>query len=165
VVPSSVSSVYYDKICLKFTSHQFLLYAVYVCQKSLNFTYTFKCYQQNCSWLHFTWTTLYILTIYRSCVLLKILRLKYSYTQMIQRYIVICNESDQKNYTFIGLFSRTTWVSRHQKGTPFWILRKQETMGWQWHQLDHMQIICTTLQTDNHASIPSLNFLRAGCSS
>jgi len=24
-------------------------------------------------------------------------------------------------------------------------------MGWQWHQLDHMQIICTTLQTDNHA--------------
>jgi len=27
-------------------------------------------------------------------------------------------------------------------------------MGWQWHQLDHMQIICTSLQTDNHASTP-----------
>jgi len=27
-------------------------------------------------------------------------------------------------------------------------------MGWQWHQLDHMQIICTTLQTDNYASAP-----------
>ena len=25
-------------------------------------------------------------------------------------------------------------------------------MGWQWHQLDHTQIICTSLQTDNHAS-------------
>jgi len=25
-------------------------------------------------------------------------------------------------------------------------------MGWQWHQLDHMQIICTSLQTDDHAS-------------
>jgi len=37
----------------------FLLYAIYICQKSLNFTYAFKCYQQNCSWLHFTWTTLY----------------------------------------------------------------------------------------------------------
>jgi len=24
-------------------------------------------------------------------------------------------------------------------------------MGWQWHQLDHMQFICTLLQTDNHA--------------
>jgi len=23
-------------------------------------------------------------------------------------------------------------------------------MGWQWHQLDHMQIIFTSLQTDNH---------------
>jgi len=34
---------------------------VYICQKSLNFTYTFKCYQQNCSWLHFTWPTLYVL--------------------------------------------------------------------------------------------------------
>ena len=29
-----------------------------ICQKSLNFTYAFKCYQQNCSWLHFTWPTL-----------------------------------------------------------------------------------------------------------
>ena len=37
----------------------FLLYAVYICQKSLSFAYAFKCYQQNCSWLHFTWTTLY----------------------------------------------------------------------------------------------------------
>jgi len=25
-------------------------------------------------------------------------------------------------------------------------------MGWQWHQLDHVQIICTSLQTDNHAN-------------
>jgi len=29
---------------------------------------------------------------------------------------------------------------------------EQETMGWQWHQLDHMQIICTSPQTDNQAS-------------
>jgi len=29
---------------------------------------------------------------------------------------------------------------------------KQEMMGWQWHQLDHMQILRTSLQTDNHAS-------------
>jgi len=35
---------------------------------------------------------------------------------------------------------------------------KQEMMGWQWHQLDHTQIICTSLQTDNHASTSSLNF-------
>jgi len=35
---------------------------------------------------------------------------------------------------------------------------KQEMMGWQWHQLDHMQIICTLLQTDIHASTSSLSF-------
>jgi len=39
---------------------------------------------------------------------------------------------------------------------------KQEMIGWQWHQLDHMQIICTLIWTDNHASTASLNFLQAG---
>jgi len=34
---------------------------------------------------------------------------------------------------------------------------EQEMMGWQWHQLDHMQIICTSLQTDNHASTSPLH--------
>ena len=63
-------------------------------------------------------------------------------------------------HPFNSLFSRTTWVSRHQKGKPFWILLEQETMGWQWHQLDHMQIICTSLQTDNDASTSPLSFYR-----
>jgi len=35
---------------------------------------------------------------------------------------------------------------------------KQEMMEWHWHQLDHMQIICTSLQTDNHANTSSLIF-------
>ena len=58
---------------------------------------------------------------------------------------------------FNGLFSRTTWVGRYQKDKPFWILLKQEITGWQWHQLNHMQIICTSLQTDNHGSTSSLH--------
>jgi len=33
---------------------------------------------------------------------------------------------------------------------------KQQVIGWQWHQLDQMQIICTSLQTDNQASTSSL---------
>jgi len=33
---------------------------------------------------------------------------------------------------------------------------------WQWHHLGHMQV-CTSLQTDNHASTPPLSFLQAGC--
>ena len=35
---------------------------------------------------------------------------------------------------------------------------------WQWHQLDCKQV-CTVLQTDKHASTPSLSFLQAGCHS
>jgi len=37
---------------------------------------------------------------------------------------------------------------------------KQEIMRRQWHQLDHEQIICTWLQTDNHAS--KITFLLVG---
>jgi len=32
-------------------------------------------------------------------------------------------------HLFNGLFSRTTWVSQHQKGKPCWILLEQEIMG------------------------------------
>ena len=60
-------------------------------------------------------------------------------------------------HPFNGLCSRTTWVSWHQKGKTFRILLEQEMMWWQWHQLDHMQIICTSLQTDNHASTSPLS--------
>ena len=47
----------------------------------------------------------------------------------------------------------------------FCYFAKAETMGWQCHQPHHMQIICTSLQTDNHASTASLSFLQAYCSS
>jgi len=53
-----------------------------------------------------------------------------------------------------------TNANRNHKGKPFWILIKQEMMGWQWHQLNHMQIICTSLQTNNHASTLPLSFYR-----
>ena len=35
-----------------------------------------------------------------------------------------------------------------------------ELLGWQWHQLDHMQTNCTSLQTDNHTDTSSLSFYR-----
>jgi len=51
-------------------------------------------------------------------------------------------------HPFNGLFFKTTWVSWHQEGKPFWILLEQEMTGWQWHQLDHMQVHSSSLQTD-----------------
>ena len=62
---------------------------------------------------------------------------------------------------FNGLFSKTTWVSRYQKGKTnldFTEARDSEWQ-WQWHQLGHMQV-CTSLQADNHASNPPLCFYR-----
>jgi len=65
------------------------------------------------------------------------------------------------NYYHIHLtafFPEQPGQARTRKAEPFRILMKQEITEWQWHQLDHMQIICTSLQTDNHTSTSSLNF-------
>ena len=40
--------------------------------------------------------------------------------------------------------------------------RDNGVWGWQWHQLDHMQTICTSLQRDNHTNTSSLNFYWPG---
>ena len=65
-----------------------------------------------------------------------------------------------------GPFSRTTLVSRYlyQKGKTNLDFTEGRDSEWQWHQLGHMQV-CTSLQTDNHASNPPLSFLQAGCPS
>jgi len=65
---------------------------------------------------------------------------------------------------FNGPFSGTTRVSQYQKGKTNLAFTKTTDSDWQWHQLGHMQV-CTSLQTDNHASTPPLNFLQAGCPS
>jgi len=59
-----------------------------------------------------------------------------------------------------GLFCRTIREAVTRKVKPFWILLEQEMTGWQCNQLGHMQIICTSLQTDNHASTSPLSFYR-----
>ena len=38
-------------------------------------------------------------------------------------------QQQQQQQPFNGLFSRTTWVSRYQKGKPIWILLQQETVS------------------------------------
>ena len=60
---------------------------------------------------------------------------------------------------FNGLFSKTTWVSRYQKGKTNLDFTGARDSEWQWHHLGHMQV-CTSLQTDNHASTPPLCFYR-----
>jgi len=55
-------------------------------------------------------------------------------------------------------------VSQYQIGITNLDLTEARDSEWQWHQLGHMQA-CTLLQTDNHASIPPLSFLQAGCPS
>jgi len=64
-------------------------------------------------------------------------------------------------HPFNSLFSRTTWVSWRQKSKTSLDLneaRDDGVLGWRWHQLDHMQTVCTSLQTDNHTNTSSLNF-------
>ena len=67
-------------------------------------------------------------------------------------------------HLFNGTLSRTTRVSRNQKGKTNLDFTEARDSKWYWHQLGHMQV-CISLQTDNHASTPPLCFLQAGCPS
>ena len=67
-------------------------------------------------------------------------------------------------HPFNGPLSGTTRVSRYQKGKTSLDFNEARDSEWQWHQLGHMQV-CTSLQTDNHASTLPLSFLQAGCPS
>jgi len=72
---------------------------------------------------------------------------------------VIHNEPVVHTHPFNGPLSGTTQVSWHQKGKTNLDFTEARDDEWQWHQLGHMQI-CTSLQTNNHASTPPLCFYR-----
>jgi len=49
-------------------------------------------------------------------------------------FVCLMTEKETGRQTFLyfnGLFSRKTWVNRHKKVKPIYILMKQEMMGWQ----------------------------------
>jgi len=50
-------------------------------------------------------------------------------------------------------------VSQHQNVKTNLDFTEARDSEWQWHQLGHMQV-STSLQADNHASIPPLVFYR-----
>ena len=60
-------------------------------------------------------------------------------------------------HPFNGPLSRTTRVSRYQKCKTNLDFTEARNSERHWHQLGHMQV-CTSLQTDNHASTPPLMF-------
>jgi len=67
-------------------------------------------------------------------------------------------------HLFNGPLSGITRVSWYQKGKTNLDFTEARDSEWQWHQLGCMQV-CTSLQTDNHASTQPLSFLQAGCPS
>jgi len=71
---------------------------------------------------------------------------------------VIYQRQSQTDTRLTATFSRKTLSRYTRKVETIWILMKLEMMGWQWHQLDRIQIICTSLHIHNHPSTSSLNF-------
>jgi len=50
-----------------------------------------------------------------------------------------------------------SWYQKGFKGKTNLDFTEARDSEWQWHELGHMQV-CTSLQTDNHASTPPLSF-------
>ena len=64
-----------------------------------------------------------------------------------------------QTHPFNDAASWTTRVSRCQRGKTNLDFTEARDSEWQWHQLGHMEV-GTSLQTDNHASTPLLEFYR-----
>ena len=67
------------------------------------------------------------------------------------------HSTQQQQHPFNGPLSGTTRVSRYEKGKTNLDFIEARDSEWQWRQLGHMQI-CTSPQTDNHASTRPLSF-------
>jgi len=75
-------------------------------------------------------------------------------------HIMARNSRHQYTHPFNGPFYGTTQVSQYQTGkTSLDHFTEASDSEWKWHQLGRMQV-CTSLQTDNHASTPPLSIYR-----
>jgi len=68
-----------------------------------------------------------------------------------------CEHTHTHTHPFNGPYSRTTRVHWYQKGKTNLLYTEARDSEWQCHQLGHMQV-CTSLQTDYHASTAPLKF-------
>jgi len=61
-------------------------------------------------------------------------------------------QTDREDNRLMAFFPGQPGQAKIRKVKPVWILMKQEVkrwqMGWRWHHLNHMQIICTSIHTD-----------------
>ena len=61
-------------------------------------------------------------------------------------------------HPFNGLFSRVSQYKKSKQSLDLNEARDDGVLRRQWHQLDHMQTVCTSLQRDNHTNTSALNF-------
>ena len=80
-------------------------------------------------------------------------------SNLVKRCTTVGTTCTTHTHPFNSPLSRTTRVSRYQKGKTNLDFTEARDSEWQWHQLGYMQVY-TLLQTDNHASNPQLGFYR-----
>jgi len=73
--------------------------------------------------------------------------------------VATCHQNITHTHPFNGPLSGTTQVSQYQKGKTNLDFTGARDSEWQWYQLGRMQV-CTSLQSDNHASTSLLGFCR-----
>ena len=76
---------------------------------------------------------------------------------LTEYHLKLFSTSNNTHTRLMALLSGITQVSQYQKGKTNLDFTEARDTEWQWHQLGDMQV-CTSLQTDNHASTPPLSF-------
>jgi len=63
----------------------------------------------------------------------------------------VLQDAENRQHTHTRLTALCLVLPGYQKGKTNLDFTEARDSEWQWHQLGHMQV-CTSLQTDNHAS-------------
>ena len=81
-------------------------------------------------------------------------------THCYKLVMVVC-QTKFTTFTMVSIMWQIWGMEKFQRETPLFLeiikFPGASDSGWQWHQLDHMQI-CTLTHTHNHTSIAPLSF-------
>ena len=80
---------------------------------------------------------------------------------MLYQFTVV-SVTHTHTHLFNSPLSGTTQVSWYQRGKTNLAFTEARDSEWQWHQLGNMQV-CTSLQTDNHATPHHSVFTAPSC--
>ena len=108
--------------------------------------------------MNYIWQIAYAQSLHQALIASGLYCDETAFSHLLLACLIFFTHTHTHTHLFNGRCSRKIWISQQQKGRTILDSTEARDDGWHCHQLDHIQIICTSLQPDNHISTLSLRF-------